>query len=24
VTLNDALNDGCSVQEVFVCGQPIR
>lgn len=24
VTLNDALNDGCSLQEVFVCGQPVR
>ncbi len=24
VTLNDAINDGCSMQEVFVCGQPIR
>ena len=24
VTLNDAINDGCTMQEVFVCGQPIR
>ncbi len=24
VTLNDAIEAGCSMQEVFVCGQPVR